>query len=486
MTTGIDASGHATVAWIDDAPLEHGRPGFVRVADAPAGGRFGPARDVTRIWDGHVVLAVTPPGRALLATDGPHSLRAYERLPGAAQFSRVHLPPVGSTDDLAAAMNPDGGAVNPYRNDERSVYAIVRAPGGAFRDGGTIVPSSRGSSGNAFAIFFSVDRLGPPYDGDGGHLSAALSPADAALLTWVDDARGADAAAAQVARRTLAGGFGRPDRIGSPCRSAASARPLSLADGTLGVAWSDDARARIVSGDTSARGAGSVHLALDRPAGAATPPAPGLSAHVTSPHALGPGEPLLVRVACRARCDVRVAATAHALPQPRWVNGGSHGGGNVQLGASTGLPAGGSTTLRLAPLSGTNAGGMDGAARTPIAVIACTPGGPVAQHVELAPPRARAPRPIPRVLGLTARRTGAGSAVRVTWRTSFPARTERFLVYGVAGGSQPIVHGRRSGRGQTRFAVTLRPRSGQRIRTVSLLMQAPEILIGAFFQAHVR
>jgi hypothetical protein len=484
--TGIDDAGEATVAWLHSL---QGRSGgdLVRVADAPSGGRFAPPQTAGSALGRNVALVVTPQGRALLAADGLRSLQAYERLPGAPRFARVPLPPTGSSGELATAMSPDGGAVIGYRSD-RSVRALVRPAGGAFRDGGTIQPMAAPRSGAAFVSFASA-RARAPSDGEGGRLTAALQPDGDALLTWADDALDGDGPSAHVARGTLADGFGAPTRLGSPCRMAAAARPLLLPDGTLGVAWSDDARGVVLGDGTRARSRGSVHVALQaRPPGIAQPlhlpAAPRLSARLVGPPVLGTAQPLRIRIRCAAACDVRAGATARSVPQPHWGFSSNSGGSPLALGASTELAARESAVLTLDPIDGFNVAGVHGRPRSPIVLLACTPGGPAAQRVQLAPPRIRAPRPAPRVVDLVARLEGR--RMRVTWRTTVPAHATRFILYAIGRRGDTVARATFAGRGRVRFARLLRPDAGKRVDHVVLFMQTPEIVLGAIFHARTR
>lgn len=495
---GADGAGHVTVAWMDEQPPTGARGGFLdgpqllRVAESSPAGGFGAPQTVTRSWGSDVALAVTPQDRALLAAEDLRGLHAWERPAGATRFTPVRLPDDPATQGLTVAMNPDGGTIIGFRSDDVSVFAFVRRPGGAFANGGTIVPDARGgsSSGSAFAFF--VPRTGavppPPHDEHGGDLTAALAPDGEALLTWVDDAGGTKAASAHVAHGTLARGFGKPHRLGNPCRSAAAARPLPLADGRLAAAWADDARTTVLGSQAIRASRGHVHEAVSSGEPPRLPtPAPGVEARLlASSRPLGPGEPLRVRVRCHAGCDVRAAATGQELPQPRWALGGGDGGGSpLPTSASTSLPAGGTATLTLLAIDGYDLAGVRGRRQAPVVVLACTPDGPIAQELRLAPPPIRPPRPIPRVVGLVARRHGG--TVRVTWRTTIPARDARFWLGGATRSGQPASRPVRvSGRGRARFAAVLRPGRGQRIERVFLQMQAPEIAIGASLDVPVR
>jgi hypothetical protein len=138
------------------------------------------------------------------------------------------------------------------------------------------------------------------------------------------------------------------------------------------------------------------------------------------------------------------------------------------------LSARGSAVLRPPPLWGFNAAGVRTRPRTPIDVIACAPGGPLAQRIELTPPRIADPPPFPRVIDLTAVRYGG--AIRVTWRTAAPARGARFVVSTTPGYAR--VYKTVAGLGRSRFAVTLHP--GRRlVRRVVLDVESPAASFGS-------
>lgn len=489
---GIDAAGRAVVAWRTASPRNFLQE-VVHVAAADASGRFGPPRALTRTRGWSLALAVAPDGQALLAAEGLHGLHAYERLPGQADFTRVPLPSVAYVLDLAAALNPDGGAVIAYRTDEWSTAALVRSAGGAFRKGGDITVRRVGHFGPTESAFTPplVSSLGahaePPDDRAGQDLAVALTPSGRILMTWVQNGQGETAASAYVARGTLTDGFARPSRVGGACRSATAARPLRFDDDVLGVAWADDARVDTRQGGQRLIGGGRAHVARDlAPDGPTTsaPAAPRMSARLLGPPALHAAEPFRVRVRCERACDVRAVAVARTVPQPKWVLFGRRGGARQVLDASDTLPAGGETTLQLDPEEGSNAAGARGFPRTPIGVLACTPGGAVAERLELPAPRALPPVFLD-IAGLTARRRG--DVVRATWRTTRPARRIRFTAYLVlAGGVRERIAVGVAGRGRTRFAATLRVPHGRQATRVGLVMRGADLRLPDQDEVRVR
>jgi hypothetical protein len=477
VVAGIDATGRAIVAWRTASPRNFLQE-VLHVAAADDSGRFGLPRALarTRGWD--LALAVAPDGRALLAAEGLDGLHAYERLPGQAGFTRVPLRSVPYVEDLAVALNPDGGAVIAYRTDPWSTAALVRPAGGAFREGGDIAVRRLGNFRPTESAFASplVSSLGkhaePPDDMAGDNLAVALTPSGQVLMTWVQDEEGERAASAYVVRGTLTDGFGAPSRVGGACRSATAARPLRFDDDVLGVAWADDARVDTRQGGLRRLGGGRTHVARALAPGgrsAGTAAAPRMSARLMGPPALRASDPLRVRVRCERACDVRAVATARTLPQPWWSIFGRRGGARQVLDASDALPAGGETTLRLDPGNGSNAAGARGFPRTPIVVLACTPGNAVAERLELPAPHAVPPGHIPSIAGLVARRRG--DLVRATWRTTAPAHRIHFTAYLLPAGGVARVTGRR----RTRFAATLRvPRDRQATR-VGLVMRGADL-----------
>jgi hypothetical protein len=487
---GIDAAGRA-VAWRTSSPRNFLQTVHVAVADPS--GRFGLPRAIMRTPGSSLALAVAPDGRTLLVAEGVDGLRAYERLPSQSDFTRVPLPSVPFVWDLAVALNPDGGAVIAYRTHPWFTAALVRSADGAFRAGGDIAIRRVGNFKPTESAYVSprVSPLGaraePPDDMAGGDLAVALTPSGRALMTWVQDGEGETAASAHVARGTLTDGFGAPSRVGGACRSATATRPLRFGDGALGVAWADDARVDTRQGGRRQLGGGRVHVARELAPGrppASAPAAPRMTARLVGPPALHAAEPLHVRVRCEGACDVRAVAVARTVLQPRGFPFGRLGGARQVLDASDALPAGGETTLRLHPEDGSNAAGARGFPRTPIVMLACTPGGPVTERVELPAPRALPPVFL-HIAGLAARRRG--DVVRVTWRTTRPARHIRFTAYLLlAGGVREPIVAPVAGRGRTRFAATLRVPHGRQATRVAVLMRGADLRLAVRDEVRVR
>jgi hypothetical protein len=474
---GIDAAGRATVAWREDRRVRGGWRTRLMVAAGTPDGRFGPPQRLASSWRGPVALSVLPDGRALLAAETRDRSSAFERLSGGTGFVPVRLGS-GWMEEVAAALAPNGGAVIAYRNPDRAVLVTLRAPGGAFGRWETVVLPAR--THEPFSVS-SFERRSPD-DYEGRKLHAALGADGEVALTWVDDARGHEMATAYAAHGTLVGGMERPEQLGGPCRSAAAAAPVRLADGRLAVIWSDDAHVRRITEDTLPLGGGRVHL-VHGGAGGATPAVlrgpPHLSARILD-RALEPGQALRVRVRCDgAACDARVLARARSAPR----SGGDFGGGDqaIWFAATTTLPQGASATVSLPRLWGFNAAGVPDRPRTPIDVIACAPGGPVLDRAELAPPRSVVLPPLPRILDLRAERRPSG-AIRVTWRTSAPAVRVRFAVI-----LEPGYRGRRQllpGRGRSRFAIELPP-PRRSVRSVIVGIQGPAASFGRSVSAPI-
>ncbi|MGB2711503.1 MAG: hypothetical protein WBC33_08285 [Conexibacter sp.] len=289
---------------------------------------------------------------------------------------------------LDVALNPDGGAVIVYDAGRGPVMVTRRRAGGVFLPWEEVVPVGRSHRqlGLFWGLSFASASEARVIDWQGGELRAALAENGEIVVGWVDPVHGAQAAAALAAHGTLAGGMQRPWQLGSPCRPAAVSTPVRLPDSRLAVAWSDNARAESFFDATLPRGGGRVHLTLPRPPvgerlPTPPPPAPRLSAQLTDPRPLGTGEPLHVRVHCEGPCDVRAVATSFVPGQDD-----TQTLLRLPLATSTTLPAGGATELSLKPKAGVNAAGARGVPQVPISLVACIPGGAVADRLELAPP----------------------------------------------------------------------------------------------------
>ncbi|HEU4703429.1 MAG TPA: hypothetical protein VFS37_13180 [Conexibacter sp.] len=485
LAVGIDAAGRATVAWLQ-LRRSHGRLFqhlTLKVATTTPDGRFGSVQRFPGSFPSGVALAVLPDGHALLASDAPGVVQAYERPPGQTRFAPVGGRALGAASHgLAVALAPDGGAAIAFRNDERSVFTTLRPPGGKFGRWATVVPHAR-SAGGSLSVFGASSSV--PDDPGGRELRAALGPRGEVVLSWVDDARRRLSATAYAAHGTLARGMERPRRLGSPCRSAAAAAPVVLADGALAVAWADNARATSITESTVPRAGGRVHVARGgSPDEAGQTPSrvpPRVSLRLAGPRALEPGGQLLVRVGCAEACDVRVLARARSRPgADRGFDRSDDGGEAIWVAASTTLRAGGSAVLRPPRFFGFNPAGVRGRPHTPIEVLVCAPAGPMLERLYLSPPRIADPPPLPRVVGLTAVRRGG--RIRVSWRTTVPASRARFLV-STTPGYRTVWRDVR-GRGHSRFAVVLHPGS-RPVRRVEVDLLSPVLSFPLSFSAPV-
>jgi hypothetical protein len=462
---GIDAAGDATVAWMGNQASGDRFGNSLATAEAAtalAGGAFGAPQQLVRSSGETIALAVASNGRAMLAADAGDVTGAWERPAATGSFSALALPDLESPEELAVALGPDGGAVLAVQGD--GLTATLRPPGGRFGAARSVEPSNLfGGDG------FSVDYLGPshPSDGSAGALAAALGAGGDVVLSWVDSSDASHADAAQVVRGTLGGGLGRRTRLGTPCRAASAATPVTLRDGRLGVAWTDAARVASDHGLEDPRGGGRLHVAT--PDAAVPDPhalPPELSAEVVGPRALHVGESLRIRVRCRrGPCDVRAVASAFRI-RPTVFRA------SAPVAASTALGTGRSATLELSPSSGRTFAHRRAPTPTAVTLIACGATGAVAAPLTLHPRLSQvAPPPLPRVLDVRARRHG--NAIHVTWRTSIPARGVSFVVWSQSA-NNPEFGAERAGHGHIHFSVTLHPRDAAHVRRVGVAMQSDD------------
>lgn len=470
---GIDATGHATIAW--QGSTHPGRASLLQTVSTTSDGRFATSVPVASVSGDQLAIAVTPGGRTLIANYGSGSIAAYERVAGASAFAPVPVFSSQSPDELALALNDDGSAVIAYRTNpgglfasdsgSNDAFALLRGPGGAFdREQPLAARPSQGDSSRFSVTARDLSRPGPPSDQQGSHIATALDASGHVVVTWVDPGNRRGAASAHVAYGTIAGGMARATQFGSPCRSANAAQPLVLAGGLLGAAWTDNARMRSLAGSGTPSGGGLLHvLTPGRSAGTAAPPAPGLSAQLVGPHALLGGQPLRVRVRCRrGPCLVRALATSHGLRGSEYDNQAS------LVGSSTEVPRGHGAVIEIEPSESETFAPANRKPAT-ISLLACAVTGPHVTRVSLHVRLRRLPQPpLPRVLGLVARRHG--SRISVAWRTSAPALGVTFLV--VAGPGDPskplyaVVHGS----GHRRFSATLHVPRGEHERAVSVVL----------------
>lgn len=465
-SVGIDAAGHATVLWISRRTL--GRPALLDIATT-TGNRF-LTRQLASAAGDQVALAVSSAGRTLVVNAGSNSLLAYERAPGASTFVPVPVPASSSPDEMAVAVADDGGAVIAYRVDSSlggvgsavSAFALLRRPG---EDGFGREQVLEGSPDNGdFSGFGFVPSIGtsssPVPDDRGPRIAAALDAFGHVLLTWVNPGNRGGAASAHVASGTVSGGMAHSVRLGNPCRAANAAQPLKLADGTLGAAWTDNARAISRDSTDTPLGGGLLHVIMPgegTTSAGGTPP--GLSAQLIGSLALHGGQPLRLRVRCRrGPCIVRAAATAYSLD-------GSSGDPSLVDG-SVELRRRHAGLLSLDPADGdTLARSRDATAQ--VSLLACAPTGTRAAHLTLALRLHRLPPlPVPRVVNLVARRHG--DTIDVTWRTTIPARNTTFDIAGQPFDPTQPVYAEIAGRGRRQFSIVLHSAPSVHERAVSV------------------
>lgn len=466
-SAGIDAAGRATVAWVSRE--KPNGASLLNVASTTTGGRFGMSQQLASATGDQVAVAISPAGRTLVVNYGSDSITAYERAAGAAAFAPVPVPASTSPDELAVALADDGSAVIAYRVDSSifslgssvSAFALLRRPGGSGFGREQLLEGNPngGFSSTGFAPTTGASSSPVP-DDQGTQIAAALDASGGVLLTWVDPGTRDNAASAHVASGTIAGGIRHPVRFGSPCRAANAARPLTLSNGTLSAAWTDNALVTSRDFRETPLAGGLLHVVVPGQTTASTAgPPPSISARLISSPALHGGQPLRLRVRCRrGPCVVRAAATTYPLDSSR--------GDTLLVDGSIALPSGRAGVLTLDPAAGSTLARMHDATAQ-VSLLACTPTGIRAAHLALHLRLHRLPRlPIPRVLDLVARRHGP--RIHVTWRTSIPARGATFGLTAQPFSLTHPVYAQIPGRGHSRFSITLHLPSSLHERTISI------------------
>jgi hypothetical protein len=182
---GIDAGGHATVAWSrwSDKRATRQRVRFARFGgtwSAPVELEHSGANPVLDLPDWpQVALAVTPGGRSLLAWATAHGVKAS--LDGGPPRQLATVRDAGTP---TAALAEDGSAVVAYARDSEEILATDRAAGGAWstphRISGRPV---KGEPPEGFPF--------PTSDGDDGandvELTSAIAADGRALVAWLAD-----------------------------------------------------------------------------------------------------------------------------------------------------------------------------------------------------------------------------------------------------------------------------------------------------------
>lgn len=466
---GIDDAGDVVVAW---AQAET-NAATTRLATVAAGAAApGPVR---RFAGGQPpALAVASNGRALLATGNGDVL---ERPSPDAPFSQVPLLGVGGPADFAVALNPDGAAVIGRRGGT-GVSVWLRPAGGAFGDEQVLVARADRSDGfvaSQVLIGWVEDgepqRPYPPADGTrNGDLHLVLTDDGRVVTTWMDGDRDSDGSAPTkllAAEGRVDGTMTKPSPVSSPCLSPSDAYPILLADGQIGIVWTESVSKRPTSPTYSESTVLRLHLSLPgEPAPAS--PAPRLSARYVGPRALRADQPAAIQVRCAgAPCAVRVA-TSQEFGLPGDID--DRFGWDVNQLAS---PADATRRLPLT-LFGSEERPQRKPKAHPIQVLACDAAGVVVARRTLSPVvRQVAARPRPRLRGLSAHRVG--STVVLRWQTVRPARGVTFLAYPEPANFASFADV--AGHGRTHFRSVLRdvPRSARRI-TFRMIADGSDVL----------
>jgi hypothetical protein len=454
IAAAIDAAGVATVAWVRPN-VAGGRPTgdefAVDTATAAPGAAFARQRIAARALDASAIgLAVAPDGWALLAHGG--ALRAYERRPGAARFTRALGPFQTSAAAPAVAIRDGGGAVVAWRTGfdaQSGGAAVTTRPGaGPFAAVQDLAPPPTGASG-PFGEAILVTVGGYPPDEGNASLRAALGADGRALLAWgARRSSGGGPLIPRVAAGSLAAGFGGPVRLGGPIRDVNGIAPVFLTDGRAAVAWTDNSGASQFE-DLIRPGNGRVHLAVEGLPAPPEPTVPRLRVTADRRQRLFETQPVRFDVSCDAACDLR--AVMHEGP------GFAGAAGRTLLRAGTARIGLGRSSERRR--------------RMRIVVHASAPGGhrTATRTVRVIVIR-RPSLPVPRALGVHAVRRGGAIVVR--WHTARPARRAFFVVEGRRrrhAGRSPDAVDFTTGRGRTRFALRLRPRHPARVHWVAVI-----------------
>jgi hypothetical protein len=449
LLAGVSGSGEAFVLWttLVNEAAPYRLP--VRVAIAPPGAAFGPPAEVGRVpLRSTPALAVGADGRALVAIPDGADLGVSERAPGGAfgPVAQVTHAPDWFGARARAVLGPAGEAVVTWEG---------RAQGGAGL-------ASRGGpgpfTGVTLAETAALRRRGDPFYSSEtyylGTLSAFTFPGvgvdvrltgdgRAVLATAVSRPPAACSASAQLVTLTLGGTAVTSEPVGGALRDISDAYALTLPDGVLAVAWTDelvDARVRF-------------HLAIAGPGGepAAAPP----RVRIGRPRSrVVPRDSSLdLPVRCSAPCEVRAQ-----LLDGSYGEGFLHmdRAGEDSLSVSSGLTP-------LAPLQ-----------LGPVRMrITYGPGDGRTTRSRTLTLRLRRPpdRPEPKVLALRAVRRG--DHIDVTWRTDRRPGEYGFYATGddTRGWSgEPLVAAGFEGARGRRFQLTLPLVEG--VRWVTLRMNA--------------
>jgi hypothetical protein len=415
VRAGFSASGEAIVLWTAQPPKE-GADRELWAAIAPPGAAFGAPKLIDPIAGGIPYdLAVAPDGRALVAFASGDQLVAAERPPGGG-FGYPFL--LADTIDEfgpvpASVMRPDGGAIVAWAGlTDATLTVKTREAPGVFGPAIALGRATPLQEPPLLAVTRLVDTAisglqgefglgGAPPDTRGSNPRAALGADGRVLLTWGQMHRDHRVwrMLPRAALLNFAGGEREALALGGTVRNVDSLAPVTLADGSRAVAWTDNSR-RL----------GRVHLAHEGAPQPADPPAPALRVRMAGSRTLKGEAPLRLRATCDAACDIYAQIAGHD-----------------EISAEVSLPGAGSGRLNLKPLLGPIPSRRGGPVRVLLRWSA--PGARVAsaQTFTVTLRRARVVLP-PVPLGLTAVRDGDEIVVR--WHTAKPASPRGYFVLG--------------------------------------------------------
>jgi hypothetical protein len=371
-------------------------------------------------------LPVGAAGRALAIFTSGERLAAAERAPGgtfgppATIAARAN--PLGASP--VAVLRPGGGAVVAWTSRETAgLTARTREQAGPFGRAFELVYPKRLDSAAMLVQgrFLSSGRR---------ELARAIPTADGrVMIAWghLTRRQGLWRVVPGVARVAFSGDDYEVYGLAGGLREIGEIIPFVLADGSAGVAWSDD----------TPRGAGGrVHVAREGTPDAAEPPAPRVTFTPPRSRALKDADPLVLRVTCSAACDVY----AQLADQPA-------------VTAAMSLPGAGSRRLELNPVDAPIA--PRGGGRMRVLVRSSAPGARAvtARTLTVRLRRAKVVFP-PRVLGLAVTRDGDDVVVR--WRTAKPARPGGYTVMAFDDDGDPVGSANPSGKARTSFGVRIR------------------------------
>jgi hypothetical protein len=423
LHAGYAASGEAIVTWAAHGPKENVVP-ELWAAIAPPGAPFGTPQRVGSMYANEpYALAVGADGRALAVYTSFDGVVVAERAPGAAFGAPITL---GRADRRlgnvpVAVLRPGGGAVVAWTNSSTAgLIARTREQPGTFGPEVALVRPKRLDSDAA--------TLQQGHMGNGG-VRAAVTPDGRVMVTWPHllHTQGVWRVVPGVALIGFSGTGQESYALGGGLRVIEAITPVTLADGSLAVAWSDN-------GERGSRGR--IHVARAGTPIPADPVAPKVTVAPPRSRTLRDSDPLMLRVTCNAACDVQLQLADDA-----------------SISASASLPAAGSRRLLLYPYGRPIAPRGGGTVR--VLVRSSAPGArsTTADTLTLKLRRAKILYP-PRVLDPTVARDGDDLIVR--WRTAKPGRPGSYFVMASDERDRTVGSAQPRGGARTSFGVRIR------------------------------